>query len=140
MSSPSTKDGNCSVGASSAPADAVASLSLSNFQYTPLQPGQIRLLNIHAGSGNQELLCTLTVSDLAMSSDNKGKKFLPPFEAISYCWGSCDRQNAIACNHGEYGIGDDCTEDEYYGIFPLTNEGVIRVTDNLKALLKVLRL
>jgi hypothetical protein len=65
-------------------------LLMETFAYTPLEDNQIRLLVLSPGSGNDDLVCALTVEDLAK---------LPAYSALSYVWGSEDRPHRIRCSH-----------------------------------------
>jgi hypothetical protein len=51
------------------------------YVYEPLEnpEAQIRLVTIHPGKEDQELLCTL---------ETKGLDENPNYEALSYCWGA----------------------------------------------------
>lgn len=62
---------------------------LEPYRYTPITPGEIRCLVLEPGRGNESLSCTLAVYQLA---DN------PPYEAISYVWGTASRCHKIRCD------------------------------------------
>ena len=52
---------------------------LSDYLYTPLGPGEIRLVTIFPGSGFDELLLSLSIVKL--------EEGILPYEALSYAWG-----------------------------------------------------
>ena len=54
-----------------------------------LPPNHIRLLHIGAGFGDTPICCNLVVKSLHAS---------PPYEALSYTWGSLDLDSTIICN------------------------------------------
>ncbi|PVH68561.1 HET-domain-containing protein [Cadophora sp. DSE1049] len=56
------------------------------YPYTALPPGTIRLLRLYAGT---YLMCDLIIAHL----DN-----IPPYEALSYCWGDSASRKPITCN------------------------------------------
>jgi hypothetical protein len=58
------------------------------YPYRVLQPGTIRLLRVYQGAVNH-LVCNLEVAHISQ---------LPPYEALSYCWGDPSDQIPIDCN------------------------------------------
>lgn len=60
----------------------------SGYPYHPLQSGEIRLLRISQDAGH-DLICHLEVAYI---------NHLPPYEALSYCWGDASDKIAIDCN------------------------------------------
>jgi hypothetical protein len=65
-------------------------LALPPLQYEKLlELGNIRLLQIAPGNGNQDINCTLLQTPLATAT---------VYEALSYTWGSPGRNNTILCN------------------------------------------
>ncbi|KAH8672789.1 heterokaryon incompatibility protein-domain-containing protein, partial [Tricladium varicosporioides] len=99
------------------------------FEYgEPLQKGQIRLLHLHPGSGNDPVICSLILSPLEEGTT--------PFQAVSYVWGSEDNPHPITCNWvvpfiDDQGVGFACPQE-------VTNN--VAVTDNLYSLLLRIRL
>jgi hypothetical protein len=59
-------------------------------QYSALPSNEtVRLIVLKAGKDDEPLVCTLHASDL---------RKMPYYEAISYVWGSDDRDHNISCN------------------------------------------
>ena len=58
----------------------------AGFPYSPLPPGIIRLVRLYAGT---YLMCDLIIAHLDS---------LPPYEALSYCWGDSKDRFPITCN------------------------------------------
>jgi hypothetical protein len=102
--------------------------SKDKFEYgEPLQKRQIRLLQLHPGSGDDPIICSLTPR--ALEGDTT------PFEAVSYVWGSEDNPRPITCNWvvpfmDDKGLGFACP-------YEVTNN--MTVTDNLYHLLLRIR-
>jgi hypothetical protein len=60
----------------------------SIYEYEPLPPESIRVLELQAGEQNDALVCRLVVQTTRTG----------PYEAISYVWGNLRRSNIITCN------------------------------------------
>jgi hypothetical protein len=71
-------------------------LSLPKFQYTPLQPRQIRLLRLH---GNEKSPKDITASISVVSLDDN-----PTYRAISYCWGDPTPTHQISLSTHPFGV------------------------------------
>ncbi|KAH6680846.1 heterokaryon incompatibility protein-domain-containing protein [Halenospora varia] len=103
-------------------------LSKDRFEYgEPLQKGQVRLLQLQPGSGNDPIICSLVLSPLEGGTT--------PFEAVSYVWGSEDNPHPITCNWvvpfmDDQGLGFACPQE-------VTNN--MTVTENLYHLLLRIR-
>ncbi|KAL8721854.1 MAG: hypothetical protein Q9181_007621, partial [Wetmoreana brouardii] len=67
---------------------------LSQYQYTPLGPGDIRLIKL----GRQEHTGDICCNFRNVNVDNLPVKYTD----ISYCWGSSDRVAEISCPDGRY--------------------------------------
>ena len=93
----------------------------------PLKDKHIRLLHILPGSGEDPIICSLTIRPL------KGK--IPPFEAVSYVWGSEDNPHPITCNWASPLM--DTKGPSYASPFEIKKN--MTVTDNLYRLLLRLR-
>jgi hypothetical protein len=104
--------------------------AITAFDYTPLKPGQIRLVTLHPGSG--ELMCSLTVVDIQKEGQHLS---VPPYDGVSYVWGDIERPHSIKCN------SSDTAEIQgmHYSFFTLNTIQHVKVTSNLKALLLRLR-
>lgn len=64
-----------------------------NYRYSALtRNDSIRILTLQPGSANEPLVCSLQPGRLDE---------LPPYEAISYVWGSNTRDHEIACDEGK---------------------------------------
>lgn len=64
-------------------------LSMDNYEYKPLSPGQfIRYMVLEPGKGDDPLICSLHESHVDSAI----------FEAISYVWGTICRNHAIICD------------------------------------------
>lgn len=88
---------------------------MEQFQYSPLQPSEIRLITLLPGPRTADIEIELYHANL--SSD-------PDYEALSYVWGSPERIEPILVHHD----GDD------------TQEGhVLPITGNLAIALPFLR-
>ncbi|KAH6665416.1 heterokaryon incompatibility protein-domain-containing protein [Halenospora varia] len=66
----------------------VSKASQPGYPYHALQPDTIRLLRIYPGVGTG-LVCELEVAHISQ---------LPPYEALSYCWGDPSDKIPIDCN------------------------------------------
>ncbi|KAK7409526.1 hypothetical protein QQX98_008310 [Neonectria punicea] len=76
--------------------DQVRTGSLHAIKYEELQPGQIRLLVLNPGRGDQPIECHLQHTSLADA---------PDFEALSYVWGAPEPAFEIMCNDEKTRIG-----------------------------------
>ncbi|KAF1917286.1 heterokaryon incompatibility protein-domain-containing protein [Ampelomyces quisqualis] len=62
--------------------------SKSTYEYTPVGPRELRLIDLHRGSGTD---LQLDIRHCAIDDD-------PPYEALSYCWGESTVTYQIGCN------------------------------------------
>ncbi|KAF1815964.1 hypothetical protein P152DRAFT_455687 [Eremomyces bilateralis CBS 781.70] len=71
-----------------------------HFKYEPLnQPAAFRLLLLEPGKDEDAITCKLQIHHLSASYPlSMPKDSTPPFEAISYVWGSADLIHTIECN------------------------------------------
>jgi hypothetical protein len=58
------------------------------YVYSPLAPGEIRILTLHPGTHNEALGITISHTTLASS---------PPYEALSYHWESSEERRRVLC-------------------------------------------
>lgn len=66
------------------------------YPYRKLQPGVIRLLRINQGAAVHALFCDLEEVHITQ---------VPPYEALSYCWGDASDRLPVTCNRaGTLGI------------------------------------
>ena len=65
--------------------------SKTKFEYgEPLQDRQIRLLQLHPGSGDEPIICSMILAPLEGGTAS--------FEAVSYVWGSEENPHSVTCN------------------------------------------
>ncbi|PMD31301.1 hypothetical protein L207DRAFT_519556 [Hyaloscypha variabilis F] len=103
--------------------------SKDRFNYgLPLKERTIRLIRLHSGSGDDPIVCSMTVDSL-----NGG---LIPFEAVSYVWGSEENPRSITCN---WAIPFE-EEDIIRFLYPTEVTNNMKVTENLYHLMLRLRL
>ena len=75
------------------------------YKYTRLRnTTSFRLLMLHPGKGYDPLVCELHVHQLHSLHDDFRT---PPFEAISYVWGSCETVHNIQCDGKPLGITEN---------------------------------
>lgn len=104
--------------------------AITAFDYTPLKPGQIRLVTLHPGPG--ELMCSVTVVDIPKEGQ---PSTMPPYDGVSYVWGDIERPHGIKCNYSDTAV----IQGTHYNFFTLNTIQHVKVTSNLKALLLRLR-
>jgi len=103
--------------------------SKDQFKYGwPLKEKNIRLIQLHAGSGDDPIICSM------MGGPLKGGM---PFEAVSYAWGNEENPRSITCN---WAVPFREEEDGLGLICPLEVTNNMKVTENLYHLLLRLRL
>jgi hypothetical protein len=95
----------------------------SLFKYTPLSPGEYRILVLMPASLSQGLRCALITGP---------PHCLPPYEAVSYAWNGTDRQNLILCNNA---VGNLKCLGDLDMVFSTKFECRVKFTGNLEALL-----
>jgi hypothetical protein len=61
----------------------------STIYKVPLTDKAIRIVELHPGSGDTDIVCSLVVVDIALSG---------AFHALSYCWGKEQADRHILCN------------------------------------------
>lgn len=64
-------------------------------KYLQVRPGEIRILEISPGSGDDQIQCSLRHVTLQGSADGQD---VPAYEAISYCWGDPTPSRSIICD------------------------------------------
>ena len=89
-------------------------------KYTPLAPGQLRLLMVSPSNGDDELRLALIVVSLSA---------LPDYEAVSYVWGSEETPRRVKC--GLFAAAGEEKSVAHYGF--------VSLTDNLYRALRDLR-
>jgi hypothetical protein len=66
---------------------------MSTFNFHPLSPGCIRILELLPGSENEALNCRLIYVRLAEK---------PTYEALSYCWGDPTNSKSIIVDNDQF--------------------------------------
>ena len=65
------------------------------YVYRPLDDGDVRLIELHPGTGRDPVNCNILHVSL---KDN------PTYEALSYCWGDPTREFEISCNSAQLNV------------------------------------
>ncbi|KAF2173654.1 hypothetical protein M409DRAFT_15932 [Zasmidium cellare ATCC 36951] len=109
-----------------------------------LETGQIRVLELHPGARGDELKCSVRVCTLdstAIDTIAAGNKTFHPFsyEAVSYVWGSTERNHVLKCNKIVNVQGEMDSEERLFEMYQEQFETEIAITENLKEMLLALR-
>lgn len=76
------------------------SRSRSRYQYTSLEPNQIRLLKLHPGEPEAKIQCSLKAVDLLAYHDIRAESDIEgweKFHTVSYVWGTDKAKSEIIC-------------------------------------------
>src|SRR6202012_3838601 len=60
------------------------------YEYEPLDEGNIRILVLHPGSGDDQIYCRLVRISLEST---------PGYDALSYVWGDASQRRKVICNN-----------------------------------------
>ncbi|KAK4497996.1 hypothetical protein PRZ48_010652 [Zasmidium cellare] len=109
-----------------------------------LEAGQIRVLELHPGARDDELKCSIRVCTLDSAARKiitaDGDTFYPfSYEAVSYVWGSAERNHVLKCNKIIYVQGTLEGEERLLEMYQPSFETEVLITENLKEMLLDLR-
>jgi hypothetical protein len=103
---------------------------MSEFEYKILKPNEIRRVTLHPGSGDESLLCSLTVAKVGDAG----------YEAVPYVWGETNRSIRVLCNYGKaWDVISDDGRAQSYELYDINADKCVRAIRNLHSALLDLR-